>query len=131
MTTKRRPALGSDPLDALFSSPAPGVSSPQKPARAARAPKPAPAAKPAALAPVRPPVRGRKVKATYVLPPELVEEARDAAVALAGPPVRLTLAALVEGALRRELDRLRVEHHHGKPFPRHGAPLVGGRPIRG
>lgn len=129
MSTKRRPALGSDPLDALFSSPAPGVPSPPKPARA-RAPK-TPAAKPAAPAPVNPPARSRKVKTTYLLPPELVDEARDAAVALAGPPLRLTLAALVEGALRRELDRLRSEHTKGKPFPRHGAPLVGGRPIKG
>ena len=129
MSTKRRPALGSDPLDALFSSPVPGVpSSPTKPARARATKPPAPAAK---SAPVSTPARSRKVKATYVLPPELVDEARDAAVALAGPPLRLTLAALVEGALRRELARLRTEHHHGKPFPRHGAPLVGGRPIKG
>ena len=36
----------------------------------------------------------------------LVKEARSAVMALAGPPLRLTLAALVESALRRELERL-------------------------
>jgi hypothetical protein len=70
-----------------------------------------------------------KAKATYLLPAALVDEARDAAVALSGPPHRLTLAALVENAIRRELDRLKKAHTNGKPFPKHAGPLVGGRPI--
>src|SRR5207249_4602889 len=37
-----------------------------------------------------------KVRATFNLPRELVEEARDTVVALAGPPHRLTLAKLAE-----------------------------------
>ena len=51
-------------------------------------------------------------------------------IALADPPPRLTLAALVESALRRELERLRKAHNAGKPWPLATAPLVGGRPLR-
>jgi hypothetical protein len=60
----------------------------------------------------------------------LVEEARNATVALSGPPTRLTLARLVEDALRREIKRLRDAHNAGSPFPRRDAELAGGRPIR-
>jgi hypothetical protein len=73
--------------------------------------------------------REAKVRATFHLPAALVDAARDAAVALSGPPLRLTLAALVENALERELKHLRNKHNEGKPFPRFGAPLKGGRPI--
>jgi len=52
-----------------------------------------------------------------------------AVVALSGPPVRLTLAVMAEGALRRELDRLKKAHHKGKTFPTREEPLKGGRPI--
>ena len=106
--TKRRPTIGSDPFDALLAPSAP---------RTPRA-----AGKPSA----RP---GRKVRATFHLPAELVEEAKNAVVALSGPPVRLTLAALVRDALARELERLRKAHHKGKPWPCRTAPLVGGRPV--
>ena len=70
-----------------------------------------------------------KTRATFHIPITLLEQTRDAVVALSGPPVRLTLARLVETALRRELDRLRRAHGGGKPFPPHGSPLRGGRPI--
>jgi hypothetical protein len=113
MTKKRRATIGRDPLDALLSPPAT---------------LPAPSRAPAASE-VPPQTRKRKVKATFLLPADVVNEARDATVALAGPPLRLTLATLVEGALRRELARLKKEHHQGKPFPKHDAPLIGGRPI--
>jgi hypothetical protein len=59
-----------------------------------------------------------------------VERARNATVALAGPPVRLTLAALVTSAITREVDRLEEAHNRGKPFPHFGEPLVGGRPLK-
>jgi post-segregation antitoxin (ccd killing protein) len=71
----------------------------------------------------------RKVRATFHLPHELFEEARDAVVQLSGPPVRLTLAALAETALRRELDRLKRAHNQGEAFPRRRVGLRGGRPI--
>lgn len=73
---------------------------------------------------------GRKTRATFHLPVSLVEEARNATVALSGPPVRLTLAKLVEDGVRREVERLREQHNAGEPFPARSADLVGGRPIR-
>jgi len=69
-------------------------------------------------------------KITFALPHDLVEACRDAADFLSGPPVRMTLAALVERALRREVERLRREHHHGEDFPPRGGPLRTGRPLR-
>ena len=65
----------------------------------------------------------KKARATFHLPESLVAEARDAVVALSGPPLRLTLAALVETALRKEIRALRKQHNEGKPFPPFGAPL--------
>ena len=72
----------------------------------------------------------RLVKATYNVPEALVEETRNAVLSLSGPPVRLTLSALVEAALRRELARLRKEHNAGAPFEGPGKALKGGRPLR-
>lgn len=72
----------------------------------------------------------QKVRATFHLPADIFEEARDAVVYLSGPPVRLTLAALAESAIRRELNRLRKLHNDGEPFPRRQEDLKGGRPIR-
>ena len=70
------------------------------------------------------------IKQTFMLPGELVEQCRDAVVALSGPPVQLTLTRLVTDALRRELARLRKTKHRGRPFPRRGkAGLRVGRPI--
>jgi hypothetical protein len=73
-----------------------------------------------------------KVRATFNLPRELVEEARDTVVALAGPPHRLTLAKLAEMAIRNELDRLRGERRgsgRDKPYPARTAEVRSGRPI--
>lgn len=71
----------------------------------------------------------QKVRATFHLPIDVFEESRDAVVFLSGPPVRLTLAALAENAIRRELKRLRKLHNDGEPFPRRQEDLKGGRPI--
>ena len=71
----------------------------------------------------------RKVRATFHLPAELLEECRDAVIHLSGPPVRLTLAALAEEALGRELARLRRKYDAGKRFPKRQSELRGGRPI--
>jgi hypothetical protein len=73
-----------------------------------------------------------KVRATFNLPRELVEEARDTVVALAGPPHRLTLAKLAEMAIRNELDRLRGERRGSRrdqPYPARTAEVRSGRPI--
>ena len=106
--SRSRPALGVDPLDTLL-----GESS------VTRRPQPGGEAS-----------SDRKVRATFHLPHALVDEARNATVALSGPPIRLTLTRLVEDALRREVQRLRDAHNAGSPFPRREAELIGGRPIR-
>ncbi len=76
--------------------------------------------------------RATKVRCTFNLPRELMEEARDTVVALAGPPHRLTLAKLAENALRSELERLRGERTgsgRDKPFPERAEGVRTGRPI--
>jgi hypothetical protein len=65
---------------------------------------------------------------TFHLLQALVEEARNATVALSGPPTRLTLARLVEEGLRREIQRLRDAHNAGSPFPPRDAELIGDVP---
>ncbi len=71
----------------------------------------------------------RKVRATLYLPPEVLDEARDAAYHLAGPPARMTLTKLVEEAFRRELERLKDLYNEGQDFPPRKEDLKGGRPI--
>jgi len=73
--------------------------------------------------------RAAKVRATLYLSAELLNEARNAAVYLAGYPVRLTLTRLAEEALRAELERLKREFNHGEAFPQRDDELRGGRPI--
>lgn len=72
---------------------------------------------------------GPKVRATIYLPTDVLEEARDAAVHLAGYPARLTLTKLAENALRAELRRLKALYNNGQDFPRREEDLRGGRPI--
>ena len=73
--------------------------------------------------------RKAKVRATIYLPEDLLDEARDAAVFLAGYPVRLTLTALAENAFRTELERLKALYNDGQNFPAREGQLRGGRPI--
>jgi hypothetical protein len=70
-----------------------------------------------------------KVRATLYLPQDLLEEARDAAVHLAGYPARMTLTKLAERAFRAELERLKVTYNGGCNFPPRADDLKGGRPI--
>jgi hypothetical protein len=72
---------------------------------------------------------GRKVRATLYLPEDVLEEARNAAVHLAGNPVRLTLTKLAEESLRKELQRLKELYNEGNDFPVRSEDLKGGRPI--
>ena len=74
-------------------------------------------------------IRIAKVRATLYVSEEVLEQARDAAVHLAGYPARLTLAALAENALRAELQRLKDRYNNGMDFPRRQEDLKGGRPI--
>lgn len=74
-------------------------------------------------------MEARKVRATLYLPTDLLEEARNAAVFLAGYPVRLTLTRLAEDAFRNELRRLKERYNDGQDFPSRSENLRGGRPI--
>jgi hypothetical protein len=73
--------------------------------------------------------RRAKVRATLYVSSELLNEARNAAVFLAGYPVRLTLTKLAEDALREQLDRLKERYNGGEDFPPRDDDLRGGRPI--
>lgn len=124
----RRSTIGADPLDSVVPvlpiarEGATGTSEPSgvSGTSAARA----------ATFPFRASRATAKVRATFHVSAALLEEARDAVVALSGPPTRLTLAELAERALRHELERLKREHHEGRAFPRRSDELRGGRPIR-
>ncbi len=70
-----------------------------------------------------------KVRATLYLSFEVLDEARNAAVHLAGYPARLTLTKLAEDAIRHELRRLKDKYNEGRDFPERGEDLKGGRPI--
>jgi hypothetical protein len=70
-----------------------------------------------------------KVRATLYLSADVLDQARDATVYLAGFPARLTLTKLAEDALRAELQRLKERYNQGKDFPRREEELRGGRPI--
>jgi hypothetical protein len=70
-----------------------------------------------------------KVRATLYLSAKVLDEARNAAVHLAGYPARLTLTKLAENALRHELDRLKERYNGGRDFPDRAEDLRGGRPI--
>jgi hypothetical protein len=70
-----------------------------------------------------------KVRATLYLSAEVLNEARNAAVHLAGYPARLTLTKLAEDALRNELRRLKDRYNGGQDFPDRTEDLKGGRPI--
>lgn len=70
-----------------------------------------------------------KVRATIYLPEDVLDEARNAAVHLAGYPARLTLTKLAENALRAELHRLKRLFNDGEDFPPREEDLRGGRPI--
>jgi hypothetical protein len=70
-----------------------------------------------------------KVRATLYLSLDVLEQARNAAVHLAGFPARMTLAKLADRALRAELQRLMDQYNNGQEFPPRDADLQGGRPI--
>ena len=97
---RRRPALGSDPFDALVPE-TPPPSSRQK----------------------RNPT-ARKIRATFHLPMELFEQARDAVYWTPG----LTLSGLCEAGLRSEIVNL--ERKRGEAFPKRAGDLKAGRPVK-
>ena len=96
---RRRTALGSDPLDILV---------PETPAESSRQTGK---------------VKARKIRATFHLPAELFDRARDAAYWTPG----LTLSGLCEASLRSEIAHL--EQKRGEPFPKRTTDLKPGRPV--
>lgn len=77
----------------------------------------------------RRPNEGPKVRATLYLSADVLNQARNAAVHLAGYPERLTLTKLAENALRHELSKLKDRYNGGQDFPERDEDLRGGRPI--
>ena len=67
--------------------------------------------------PPAPPARPARVRASFSLPPEVLDAVRDAAAHLSSGPGRMTLAELAEQALRAEVERLAAAHNRGRPFP--------------
>jgi hypothetical protein len=117
-TGKRRRTIGNDPLEAYVPAKTESRNKPGVEGESEGTDKT-----------VRPRSMG-KVRATFHVSGEVLEEARNAVVYLAGPPTRLTLADLAENALKRELERLKKAHNSGKAFPARTGELRGGRPIR-
>jgi hypothetical protein len=72
---------------------------------------------------------GEKVRATFYLAADLMEELRNATVQLSGPPVFMNLAKLAENAFRNELARIKKEYHGVKDFPQRPQAVRTGRPI--
>lgn len=120
---KRRRALGADALDGLV----PSEPVEPSPTRAVSANKTVSRSTEASASEKS----GSRSKITFSLPDELLEECRNAVDYLSGPPTRLTLAAFVERALRRELASLKTKHNEGNAFPSRDGPLRTGRPMRG
>ena len=60
-----------------------------------------------------------KVRATLYISPGLLDEARNAAVHLAGFPARLTLTKLVEAAVRNTILQLRGIDTYSEFIERH------------
>lgn len=141
--SRRRPSLAvdrADVMDFLRQSPRPGVE--------AAPPDPAEAKSPDAGPAASPPTRARgaaraaehskkeksekrelshRVRATFQLPASVLDQARDAVVALS--PRGLTLTRLFEEAILRELTRLRKDLNGGRPFPPRAVPPRVGRPV--
>ena len=101
-TKRRRPALGSDPLDALV---------PPQPVTRGRGSRPGG-------------TKVRKTRATFHLPHDLFERARDAGYWTPG----LTLGSLCEAGLRTQIASL--EKKRGEAFPKRSGELKSGRPIK-
>jgi hypothetical protein len=63
-----------------------------------------------------PPSRAKKIRGTFLLPGELLDELRDASYS-----ARQSLARIAQRALLAELQRMRAEHNGGVKFERRPA----------
>lgn len=104
--TRRPSTIGTNPLDAVVPLRHGGAS------QTGREPE------------AEPVQRGVKERATFHLPVELIERARDAVYWTPGA----TLAALMETALGDHIAKL--EKERGRPFERRGGAIKTGRPVK-
>ena len=72
----------------------------------------------------------KKARVGIYLLPSLMEEIRDATVALSGPPTSLTVTAFFDDAVRRELKHLKRSQNSGKDFPKRKTNPRRGRPVQ-
>lgn len=113
-----RRALGTDPFDAVI--PTSGASEQEQQGVEGSQSASARSSRPAA-----PPARVQKTRATFHLPVDLLEEARDVVYWVPG----LTMATLTEEALRREIQRIKDVRNAGEDFPTRESDLKRGRPV--
>lgn len=111
-----RRALGDDPFEAIIPQSGENVRQ-QENARESRSP--------ASRSARSTPARTQKTRATFHLPVELLEEARDVVYWVPG----LTMANLTEEALRREIQRIKDARNNGENFPSREGDLKRGRPV--
>lgn len=111
-----RRALGDDPFEAVIPGPGENIRQQQN-ARGTRSP--------ASRSSRSGPVRTQKTRATFHLPVELLEEARDVVYWVPG----LTMANLTEEALRREIQRVKAVRNNGENFPSREGDVKRGRPV--
>jgi hypothetical protein len=71
------------------------------------------------------PGSAHKTRATFHLPIDLLEEARDVVYWVPG----VTMANLTEEALRREIQRIKEVRNDGENFPSREGDLKRGRPV--
>lgn len=113
---KSRRALGDDPFDAVI--PASGDNEEDKQVTQGSQP----AARSSSRAA---PARVQKTRATFHLPVDLLEEARNVVYWVPG----LTMANLTEEALRREIQRIKEMRNAGEDFPARESDIKRGRPV--
>ena len=92
---------------------------------------PVPTTAPVAAVPMVEPAESDEKKAvTFALRTSLKKRAETAVLRTAGyQGGHKSMAALVEGALERELERLALEFNNGEPFPQNTGGFRQGRPL--
>ncbi len=75
------------------------------------------------------PPQRKKVRATFHVYDDTLDQAKNAVVTLMGPPLFLTLSDLLDSAIRDKVVELQNQHNDGQPFPPRAGNLRGGRPL--
>ncbi len=114
--TNNRRALGDDPLDVVI----PSSGEREQEQHSAEVSRSASTRSSRSV-----PAGVQKTRATFHLPVNLLEEARDVVYWVPG----LTMANLTEEALRREIQRIKDVRNDGEDFPIRESDLKRGRPV--